>query len=203
MRCWRQELQFVVVAIRPAGQHQLVTTRQSATVRLGDRADQKPRVAVRERPDTGAAGGEKYPRKALFLQRFQPLLCRMRRRWPPPDPTAGGPVPDAVRPVRHILARRARSWWPRTGGSRRRRRRCVRPCSQRRSPSTPPNPPMRTAPTGSAGSGTRPASELTMSTCGCSRAANARALSGAAEQQHPHQCGRPGCAVRPNTGSCR
>ena len=65
-----QQLQFVVVAIRPAGQHQLVTTRQSATVRLGDRADQKPRVAIRERPDTGAARGEKDPRIALFCNGF-------------------------------------------------------------------------------------------------------------------------------------
>ena len=47
--------------------------------------------------------------------------------------------------------------------------------SQRRIPSTPPNPPMRTSPTGSAGSGTRPASELITSTSGCSRAASVRA----------------------------
>ncbi len=60
--------------------------------------------------------------------------------------------------------------------------------SHRRIPSTPPNPPMRTSPTGSAGSGTRPASELITSTSGCSMRGERAGLRGAAQQQHPHQC---------------
>ncbi len=55
---------------------------------------------------------------------------------------------------------------------------------------------MRTGPTGSAGSGTRPASELMMSVSGMQPGRQRPRLAGAAEQQDPHQCRLP--RVRPD-----
>ena len=58
--------------------------------------------------------------------------------------------------------------------------------SQRRIPSAPPKPPMRTSPTGNAGSGTRPASELDHVDVRVQLLGEPARLRRAAEQQDPH-----------------
>ena len=73
-------------------------------------------------------------------------------------------------------------------------------------PSTPPNPPTRTGPTGSAGSETRPASEESTSTPAPDQDGRQRAgLGGAAEQQHGHRRGpgQPGRASASSTAAAR
>ncbi len=63
-------------------------------------------------------------------------------------------------------------------------------------PSTPPNPPIRTSPTGSAGSGTRPASELITSTSRVQSGGQRPRLRGAAQQQDPHLVAASAAAAR-------
>ena len=121
------------------------------------------------------------------------------------SPGAGAPAGPAEHEQRHAgrrgaAARRARSSSPRTGGWRRRPRRCRCPRSQAASPSAPPKPPIRTSPAGSRGRRARPASETDHGQPGVGERRRQRPrLGGAAEDQSTAQVAASG---RPSRGGC-